>query len=518
MPQNLGQYQMQTERQLQKLSPLQLLTARLLELPVAEFENRVYDEVDDNITLVSDRDREFDDDTADSAGDMAEMDYGEGDADTGYGDGDDDYAEERTRTSSELDDYLSIDDAPDYLRNHVEQTAEKEESPLGYSQSFIEELMAQLADCDVSEHQRELVEYLIGSLDDNGFLSMSLAEIADDMLFSHNIYTDEAELQSALAILQGFDPPGIGARDSRECLLLQIDRKLNDREHLLGEKYFLLEKGREIISDSFDLFLKNNAEKLKRIYELSSSKYSLIMDELRKLNVRPGLSLSESSQDRTQVAVPDFIVDTDFEGGVTFRLAKGNLPPLRISREYLQQLNELEKPGRKLSRGEKESQTYLRGKYDAARLFIDAVRQRHETMTAVMRALVTLQREFFLSQNPADLKKMVLKDVAEKSHLDISTVSRVCNTKYCLLDGRLYPLKYLFRRETTNAEGEILDLDNVKEAIRMLTESEDKTTPYSDKSLSEQLSKRYGIKISRRTVAKYRSLLGIPASEDRSSI
>lgn len=518
MSQSLGQYQTQTERQLQKLSPLQLLTTRLLELPVVEFENRVYDEVNDNITLVSDRDSEFGDDTADTSADMSDQDYGDSDADGGYSDVDEDYADERSHTSSDLDDYLSIDDAPDYLRNHVEQTAEKEESPLGYSQSFIEDLMAQLADCDVSDHQRELVEYLICSLDDNGFLSMSLAEIADDMLFSHNIYTDEAELQAALDVLHGFDPPGIGARDSRECLLLQIDRKLNDREHLLGEKYFLLEKGREIISDNFDLFLKNNAEKLKRIYELSSSKYSLIMDELRKLNVRPGLSLSESSQDRTQVAVPDFIVDTDFEGGVSFRLAKGNLPPLRISRDYLQQLSELEKPGRKLTRGEKESQTYLRGKYDAARLFIDAVRQRHETMTAVMSALVALQRDFFLSQNPADLKKLVLKDVAEKSHLDVSTVSRVCNTKYCLLDGRLYSLKYFFRRETTNAEGEKIDLDNVKEAIRMLTDSEDKTAPYSDKALSELLSKRYGISISRRTVAKYRSLMGIPVSEDRSSI
>jgi len=509
MPQTQGQYQVQSEAQLLKLSPLQLMTTRLLELPIVELEQRVKDESIDNIALETGR-------TADADDEFRDATDVEGDDDTSdsYADGDDDRTDEAERQESSIDDFLDSDELPVYQQ---QRDADRQDRPVGETISFVDDLMEQLVDFDLTDHQRELVEYLICSLNDNGYIETPLSRVADEMMFHHNIYTDETELEEALHILQQFDPPGIGARDTRECLLLQIDRKMNDKEHLLGDKYFLLEDGRGIIADHYDLFINNNVEKLKSVTGLSAARLRVIFAELKKLNLHPGLALTESAKDRVQSAIPDFIVETDENGQVTFRLNRGDLPALRVNRDYARQLKAYETAGRKLSRSEQDFVTYTRTKIDAARLFIEAIRQRNETLTKTMKAIIQLQHQFFLTQAPEDLQPLILKDVADVAGYDISTVSRVRNSKYCLLDGRIYPLSYFFKHPRANAQGETVDATHARESIRRLVEAEDKAHPLSDQQLSRLLA-RFGINIKRRTVAKYRDEIGIPPMQKRLSI
>ena len=508
MPQQQGQYQVQTEAQLQKLSPLQLMTTRLLELSVLEMEQRVKDEAIDNFALETTPDSDRDDALASSNGESDDQDT------DGFEEGREENPDEMAEREAFIDDYLESDDLPAFQQRH---DADRQERPIGETVSFVDSLMDQLMDYDLSDHQRELVEYLIGSLNDNGYIETPLSRIADEMLFHHNVYTDEMELSEALSVLQQFDPPGIGARNTQECLLLQIDRKMNDKEHLLGNKYFLLEDGRRLIADHYELFVNNNVEKLKSVMGLSAARLQLVFGELRKLNLHPGLALTESAKDRVQSAIPDFIVETDENGQIDVRLNKGDLPTLRINPEYVKQLKEYESAKRQLTRGEQAFVTYTRPKVDAARLFIEAVRQRRETLLRTMKAIVQMQRQFFLTQDPNDLQPLILKDVAEKTGYDISTVSRVRNSKYCLLDGRMYPLSYFFKHLRLNAKGESVDASKAHEAISQLIAAEDKAHPLSDQQISALLAQK-GINIKRRTVAKYRDEIGIPPMQHRLSI
>ncbi len=500
MAQGQGQYQVQTEAQLLRLSPLQLLTTKLLELPIVELEQRVKDESIDNVTLETSKAEESED-----------PDYPEG-AESPESPENPEYPE--YPDGSENESMYDSDELPVYTQHGGGE--ERQERVVGDTVSFVDSLMEQLMDYDLTAHKRTLVEYLINSLNDNGFIETPLDRIADEMLFQHNIMTNEEELQEALHTLQQFDPAGIGARDTRECLLLQIDRKMNDKHHLLGEKYFLLEQGREIIDGYYDLFVNNNTEKLCKVMNLTPAKMKLIMVELRKLNLHPGLALTESARDRVSTAVPDFIVETDENGQISCRLNNGELPSMHINREYIHQLKAYEKTERKLSRSEQDFVTYTRSKIDSAKVFIEAVRQRNETLLRTMKAIIQLQRQFFLTQDPDDLQPLILKDVAEKAGFDISTVSRVRNSKYCMVDGRTYPLTYFFKHTRSNAQGEAVDSEKVKEIMRQLIEGEKKTAPLSDSQISALLAKQ-GINIKRRTVAKYRDEMGFPPVHKRLS-
>ena len=508
MPQVQGQYQVQKEAQLLRLSPLQLMTTRLLELPIVELEQRVKDESIDNIALETDRsnaseedfgnrDEDFDQDSAD------EIDTIDGER-----------ADETDDREVSIDDYADSDELPVFQPS---ETSDRQERPLGETLSFVDDLMRQMIDYGLNDHQRELVEYLIYSLNDNGYIEASLSRIADEMLFHHNIQTDETELEEALHILQQFDPAGIGARDTRECLLLQLERKMNDREHLIGEKYFLLEDAHRLIAEHYDLFVNNNVEKLKTVMNLSAARLRVIFEELRKLNLHPGLALTESAKDRVQSAIPDFIVETDENGQIDFRLNRGDLPELFINREYAQQLKEYQTSKRKLSRSEQDFVTYIQRKIEAAKLFIEAIVQRQNTLKKTMAAIIQLQHTFFLTQDPNDLQPLVLKDVAEKAGFDISTVSRVRNSKYCLLNGRIYPLSYFFKHPRSNAQGTAIDADRVRDRIRQLVAEEEKAHPLSDQQICDMLNKM-GFEIKRRTVAKYRDEIGIPPLQKRQSI
>lgn len=509
MPQIQGQFQTQTQTQQMRLSPLQVLTVRLLESSLVELEQKVRKELDENLALESGRDdapKEHDE-YADPQFDGGDYD---GDSDSEY-DGDDERDVPEKRDSA-LDDYSSPDDVPSYLQQRMEN--EHQERPLGETVSFIDDLLAQMIDYDLDEQQQTLVTYLIGTLDDNGFIDMPLSRIVDDMMIRHNIYTDEEELEKALHVLQQFDPAGIGARNSQECLLLQIDRKLNDRENLLGNRYFYLEQGRELIANHYDLFVNNNVEMMKQLPGLGGAKFKAVMEELRKLNLHPGLALCESASDRVQTVIPDYVIETDLYGNISFHLNKGDVPSLHVSREYLELMKAYDNPTVRLSRHDKERAMWTRSYVDRAQNFIDAIAQRRETMTRTMKAIIALQREFILSQDPNDLHQVILKDIAEKAGYDISTVSRVCKGKYCEIDGNLHPMSVFLRHLSRNAKGEEVDADSTKEAIRNIILNEDKRAPLSDEAISILLSKQ-NINIKRRTVVKYRNELGIPPKMKR---
>lgn len=498
MSQTTGLEQIQSEAQLQRLTPQQLLEVRLVEMPIVDLEARVKNETEDNPAL--------------------DESYGNSDAADGGNAGEnEDYLDEDGNYQSETDirlgDYGSADDIPDYLLRQM-ASASNEQLPIGDTVSFHDDLMGQLVDFELTDHQRVLVEYLIGSLNDNGFIEQSLSRIADEMLFDHDIETDEAELEEALAVLQQFDPAGIGARNAQESLLLQIDRKL-DAEGMSESKAEKLRLERRIIADEYENFKNNNIARISNDLGMDKNVVNLLVEDMVKnLNPRPGISLCESASDRAQTAVPDFIVETDPEGNVSFTLNRGELPKLRVSQSYREMAEEYIQKGEKMNRHDKEQFAYCKDKLDKAQMFIDALAQRQQTLSATMKAIIALQHTFFISQNPEDLNNLIYKDVAERAKLDISTVSRACKTKYALVDGRLYPLSFFFKHNRKNSSGEEVDSSAVGQALKDIVEAEDKTHPFSDDQLVAELKKR-GINVARRTVNKYRAELAIPSAMKR---
>ncbi|MBQ7157688.1 MAG: RNA polymerase factor sigma-54 [Bacteroidaceae bacterium] len=494
-------YQVLTQQQQLRLSPQQLLTVKMLELPVAELTDNVKNELLDNVAL---------DEGLLKTAEERDEDNGADETEGGV--------DEREET----DEFESSDTLYDYDPDDLPAVSgggetEKQEIPVGATKSFMDDMMEQMVNYDLTDEQYTLVEYLIYSLDNRGFLSRPIPSIVDDMLINHNIYTDEEEVEKALKIVQQFDPAGIGARDTRECLLLQIDRILGDSNHQSFEKLGLLQDARDIIDRHYDLFINNNVAKLQTVTGMNSVHLSDVLDTIKKLNLHPGLALSESAADSVQLAVPDFIVETDSDGNVTFALNNGDVPSLHVNQEYVRMLDAMQKTGEKLGRHDKERMTYYQQKVDAARMFIKSIRQRQQTLETTMAAIIDLQRQFFLSQNDDDLQKLIMEDVAKKTGLDVSTISRVCNGKYALVDGTLYPMSYFFKRVRTNKKGEDVDSRKVETAMRDIIDGEDKRNPYSDNELVEQLRLR-GIDIERRTVNRYRSLFGIPTALKRKSI
>lgn len=515
--QGQGLRQTAEQRQVQRLSPQQYLVSKLVELPLTDLEQRVRDELYENVALeeghgepsVSDPDTPDEAEPQDEAGE--EPDAEEADS----------------PDAQDALDTLDSDDLPIYAPGA--SGGQDAEIPIGDTRSFIEDLEAQIGDFDVDETQRALIEYLIGSLDDRGFIDRPLANIADDLLFRHNIRTDEAALRQALHTLQQFEPAGIGARDLRECLLLQIDRQLADMENGdetmreetpatdRAERRSLLLLERRVLADHFDLFQRNETERLATALGLPLPSIRTAIAAIARLNPHPGRSLHEAADDRVQTIVPDFIVDTDHESSISLTLNHGEVPALRVSADYVEQLRSYQSRQSKLSRPERDAYIYTKQKVEAAQLFVSAIRQRQQTLTSTMRTIIALQRKFFLTQDEGTLRPMRLRDVAERTGLNLSTISRVVNSKYVLLDGILYALKFFFLRTKQNAEGDVINRMDVFPLMRSLIEQEDKRAPLSDSQLAKLLS-QHGQVISRRTVAKYRNELKIPAANLRKRV
>lgn len=500
MSQRLTQIQTQKTEQQLRLSQQQLQAVRLLEMPIAEFEQQVKKELVDNPALEEGAPEERDN-VGESVDEL-------GNNDTGI----DPYSDMDNENIANLSMY-SDDDLPVYTSGSG--VTERNELPLGDSGSFIEYLESQMMNYDLSEEEEKMLRYLIGSLDNRGFIDRSIATITDELAFKEYLYVSEQEVERVLHILQSFDPAGIGARSTQECLLLQIDRQLDNEEKTVSDlkkRILLLE--REIIAHHYDLFINKNKERLKNKLGISSIQVDALFEEIRKLNVNPGFALSESTADRVQTQIPDFIVETEPEGNIEMRLNGGEVPRLHVSGDYIHQLRVLQSRPSKLTRSEKEGMAYTRQKIEAAQMFIESVKQRRRTLYETMKAIIDLQRTFILTKDEDDKVRLVLEDVAKRSGYDVSTISRVCNSKCALLDGRIYPLSEFFKLTRKNAVGEEIDGRRVREMLQELVDTEDKMNPYSDDRLVE-LMKQKGVTLARRTVAKYRAEMGIPAVNSR---
>lgn len=500
MPQSLTQVQTQRAEQQLRLSQQQLQLVKLLEMPIAEFEQQVKKEMIDNPALEEGGGKNTDEMDGDSAEISDETDPN----DTGI----DPYSDADGDTVSDLSQY-SDDDLPVFGTNNGIET--RNELPLGDSGSFIEYLEEQMMNYDLTEDDEKILKYLIGSLDNRGFIDRSIDTITDELAFKEYLYVSNGDVERVLHILQSFDPAGIGARSMQECLLLQIDRQLNNDDEPISElkeKILLME--RRIIAEHYDLFLNKNKERLKGIMGMSTMQIDAVFDDIKKLNVNPGFALSEATSDRVQTQIPDFIVETDPEGNIQMRLSSGEVPRLHVSREYIDQLNSYMAHPKKMTRSEKEGMLYTKQKIESAQMFIESVKQRRRTLYETMKAIIDLQRKFFISKDEDDKVRLVLEDVAKKSGYDVSTVSRVCNSKCALVDGRIYPLSDFFKLTRKNAAGEEIDGHRVKEMMREIVDNEDKRHPFSDDQIVEQMKKR-GITLARRTIAKYRTEMGIPS-------
>lgn len=491
MTQNSNQIQVQSQQQLQTLSPLQILVVKLLELPTVEFEDRVKSELLDNPAL-----EEGKEETPENVAD--ELSNSEDEGDTSY---------------NALDDYRSDDDIPDYrLQEHNYSRNERmEEVPFSDTTSFYETLKDQLGEHDLDEHQRQLAEYLIGSLDDDGLLRKSLNAIVDELLIYMGVDTTEQELEYVLQVIQQFDPAGIGARDLQECLLIQIRRKAQTPE---GKQDSLLPLEEKIISSFYKEFTSKHWDKICQQLGVSEEQCQQAIKEITHLNPRPGSSMGEAIGKNLQQITPDFIVDIDDEGNVSFSLNNPNLPELRLNPDFNRQLKEQTDNSVKQTREQKEAALFLKQKIDAAQGFIDAIRQRQTTMTNVMKAIIEMQYSFFQEGDESLLKPMILKDVADRAKLDISTVSRVCNSKYVQTPYGIFSLRYFFTEGFVRRDGEEMSSREVKKILKEVIDKEDKHHPLTDDELTKIMEDK-GYPMARRTVAKYRMQLNIPVARMR---
>lgn len=493
MTQSSKQIQTQTQQQIQTLSPQQILMVKLLELPAIELEDRVRAELLENPALEEGKeesaDTEYADDESQSPEDGGDTDY------------------------DSLSDYLTEDDIPDYKlqENNRSKDEKAEEIPFSDATSFYETLKEQLGEHELTDHQRTLAEYIIGSLDDDGLLRKSLDSIGDELAIYAGIETTPKELEDALRVVQSFDPPGLGAQSLQECLLIQIRRKLEEPDNAGSA---LLKTEEAIVSECYNEFTHKHWDKIEQKLGLAPALCQQAIREVCKLNPRPGSSMGESIGKNMQQIVPDFIVETYDDGTILLSLNNRNVPELRMNRDFTEMLEEHTRNRANQSKKSKEAMMFLKQKIDAAQNFIDAVKQRQNTLLTTMQAIIDLQRPFFLEGNESLLRPMILKDVAERTGLDISTISRVSNSKYVQTNYGIYPLKFFFSDGYTTESGEEMSVREIRRILKECIDGEDKKKPYTDDELTDML-KQKGYPIARRTVAKYRQQMNIPVARLR---
>lgn len=501
MAQSQGQIQEQKleQRLGQAITQQQLLHAQLVEMPLPQFLERINTEMNDNPAL----------ETTEEQPELPESpDYLE----SPENDSPDDYDSQREREDrlSALDEALQgigrdDEDLPVFHGgNNIGE--EREQMVFGETSSFYDQLREQLSFCKLTEREHDIMEYLIGSLDDDGLLRKSLSQIGDELAVYHNIDATEKELTEMLHMLQDFDPAGIGARSLQECLLLQIDRRNTSQLKTLMQR---------VVNDYFDEFTKKHWNRIQAALKLSDVQAKTLFQELRRLNPKPGASLGETIGRSMNQITPDFIVDTQDDGTITFTLNNAEVPELQVSQSFADSMKEYQQNSQNLSRQTKEALLYIKKKVEAAQNFIEAIHMRRRTLTLTMQAIINLQRQFFLDGDEASLRPMILRDVSEKTGLDLSTISRVSNSKYAQTRWGIFPLRYFFSDSYVTESGETLSTRQIKAALRELIDGEDRRKPLSDETLTAALAQK-GYPIARRTVAKYREQLGIPVARLRS--
>ena len=480
------QTQVQTQTQIQTLSPQQVLEARLLALSTLELEEHVRAELGDNPALEDG---------------PAELSAAEGDE--GAQDDDLEYQNNEYSNSSDNNGDDWGDDDDDWYDRPQGGGGQVAEIPLADTRSFYDILYEQLREQDLTEREMKIALYIIGSIDNDGLLDKDLQAISDDLAFYHDTDASVQEIEQVLKVIQEFDPAGIGARNLQECLLIQIRRKPDSESKELQER---------IISTMFDEFTHKRWDKISARLELSKEQTDTVISELVKLNPRPGSSLGETVGHSRQHIVPDFLLD-NYDDDIHFTLNNGNIPQLHVSREYSDMLDNQIKEG---TSSQKAAAVYIKSKLDSARGFIQALRQREQTMTRTMQAIIDLQRPFFQDGDETLLRPMILKDVAEKTGYDISTISRVTSGKYVQTPFGTFPLKAFFTDGVKTSSGEEVSVKEIHRLLREATDAEDPGKPLTDEQLSDMLARR-GFKVARRTVAKYREQIGIPVARMRKS-
>jgi RNA polymerase sigma-54 factor len=462
---------------------------KLLELPTIELEERVKQELEENPALEEGTDApdDFDLITNEPASDTATND---------------------TDTDLSLGDYLTEDDIPDYKLRELRERAElKEEIPFSIGQSLNEYLLQQAGVRGLSEKEAIIAEYIIGNIDDDGYLRSPLAAIADDLIFQAGQVVEEPEIEAVIKIIQDFDPPGVCARNLQECLLIQLNRKKHTP---------MVEQAATIIRNYFEDFSRKHYFKIMRALNINEAKLKRVIREITLLNPKPGGSWEGSMESAMSQITPDFIVEAH-NGELFLSMNTRGIPDLHINRDYTDMFQSYASNKVNQTSEMRDAVQFVKQKLDSAQWFIDAIKQREETLRRTMETIISLQRNFFLTGSDASLRPMILKDVAERVGYDVSTISRVSNSKYVQTNFGIYPLKYFFSESMSTDSGEEVSTREVKEILKNHLDSEDKRKPLTDEDLTAILKEK-GYVIARRTVAKYREQMDIPVARLRKEI
>jgi RNA polymerase sigma-54 factor len=478
------------QRLLQKLSPQQIQVIKLLELPMLQLEQRIKKELEENPVL-----------------ELEENEFGKGEEELPN---DLKTKEDKDNEEFSVDDYLNEEDFPTYRYEANNYSKDEKSSDIPYSEatSFHEYLQEQVAMVMLDEEDATLAEQIIGNIDEDGYLRRELEAIVDDVAFSRNILTDEKKLTRILHIIQELDPAGVGARDLRESLMIQLTRKDRGREEI--------RLAYRILDEMFEEFTKKHYDKIQRKFNVDEDDLRDALDEILKLNPKPGSSFSNSLSRGNQTIIPDFILEI-IDDEMVLSLNQRNVPELNISNYYTSMLKSFRDSGKGMTNDQKDALLFVKQKIDSAKWFIDAIKQRQETLMLVMNAMLQFQREFFVEGDETKLKPMILKDIADLTGLDISTISRVSNSKYIQTHFGIYSLKYFFSESMQKEDGEEVSTREIKSILKECIGNENKQKPVTDDELANILKEK-GYNIARRTVAKYREQLDIPVARMRKEL
>ncbi len=470
----------------QKLSPQQIQLMKLIQLPTQAFEQRISQEMNENPALEGGKEEpeKFDEDI------------------------NDEYQETIDEAPEiNIDDYLSDDETPSYKLNANNYSADDQQTHIPYAagQSFTQHLMLQLNTYRLEESEKEIAKFLVGSVDESGYIRREIADIVDDLAFTQNVYTQEAAVESVLEKVQELDPAGVGARDLQECLLLQLKRKQQNSKVVLASR---------ILKETFDHFSKKHYKKLLQKFSISEDELREAIAEIESLNPKPGGAISSNTR-MVEHVVPDFAI-TIVEGSLELTLNGRNAPELHVSREYSNMLKGY-KESKDKSKSQKEAVLFIKQKLDAAKWFIDAIKQRQQTLFVTMNAIMHQQEAYFLSGDQRKLRPMILKDIADTIGMDISTVSRVANSKYVDTPYGTKLIKEFFSESMKNDQGEDVSTKEIKKILEITIGEEDKRKPLTDDKLA-QILKEKGYPIARRTVAKYREQLELSVARLRKEL
>ncbi len=475
----------------QKLSPQQIQLMKLIQLPTLAFEQRLKEELVENPALESGKEENGEQDEFDSQDEFDDFDNERIDAD-----------------EINIDEYLSDDETPEYKlqANNYSDDDDDKFTPIIAQMSFHQDLSAQLDTFMMSDEDRNIADFLIGSIDDMGYLRRETQDLVDDLAFTQAVYTSEEKVDEVLThYIHELEPAGVGARDLQECLLLQLKNKTPNEN---------IDLAKDIIENQFDAFSKKHYEKLLQKYGVSQQQLRAAIEEIEKLNPKPGGSYANSFRMAEHI-IPDFTVKVE-DGEIELHLNGRNAPELHVSKDYQEMLQTYKESNDK-SNAQKDAVQFIKQKLDGAKWFIDAIKQRQETLFVTMSAIIEYQREYFLDGDETKIRPMILKDIADMVGLDISTISRVANSKYVETPYGTKLIKEFFSEAMINDQGEEVSTIEIKKILQQVVEEEDKSKPYPDDKLAEMLKEK-GYPIARRTVAKYREQLDIPVARMRKKI